>query len=278
MRKITGEVLPELSDQHSGQTAINIVELVRDPVAVRPVGRVDQGFSMRSWVRGVAVLVAGLALSACDSSGRYSRGDGPPITVEEANAAAPFLPPLPPVVMTGETKGEPDPEKVAHFDLKEVEWPLRIKRRFVFGGRCVNTTECLISYDGLRYASARRNISEDPYSSKAIRDWSAGQFSAAFDYPVHVTWRSLDGVARSAVLDLDKIFSDRIIRHVVPRQEVPMLPKGAYNLAPSVLVEVNDRIIHVYTRAFIPTRHVQRLAGRPIYYRHDLILVKTLTY
>jgi len=251
---------------------------VEECIQVRPVGRVDQEFSMKSWVSGAAVLVAGLTLSACVSSGGYSRGDGPPITVEEANAAAPFLPRLPPVVVTGETKGEPDAEKVAEFDLKEVEWPLRFKRRFVFGGRCVNTTECLISYDGLRYASARRNVSEDPYSSKAIRDWNAGQFSAAFDYPVHVTWRSLDGVARSAVLDLDKIFSDRLIRHVVPRHEVPLLSKGVYNLAPSVLVEVNDRIIRIYTSAFIPTRHLQRPPGRSSDYRDDLILVKTFTY
>jgi len=251
---------------------------VGDPVEVRPIGRVDQGFSMRSWVRGAAVLVAGLALSACDSSGRYSRGDGPPLTVEEANAAAPFLPRLLPVVLTGETKGEPDAEEMAEFDLKEVGWPLRFKRRFVFGGRCVNTAECLISYDGLRYTNPRSHVSEDPYSSKIIRGWNVGQFSVAFDYPVHVTWRSLDGVARSAVLDLDKIFSDRLIRHVVPRQEVPLLPKGVYNLAPSVLVEVNDRIIRVYTRAFIPTRHLQRPTSRLSNFRNDLIMVKAFVY
>jgi len=231
---------------------------------------------MKSWVRGAAVLVAGLTLSACVSSGRYSRGDGPPLTVEEANAAAPFLPQLPPVVLEGKLAPPGDPEVLNDMNMQPARWPLRFGRAVNFGVRCFNTESCTVIFDGLGFNRPKPiRFIGNPYSPTSIRNWNATQSSHSFDDPVRVSWRSLDGAEHRAVIDLTEIFEDRQVLHVVPREEVKLLNEGRYGHVPGILVEVNDRKIHVYMRSYIPTRHLQR-GERPLSdYRSDLILARS---
>jgi len=231
---------------------------------------------MKSWVRGAAVLVAGLTLSACVSSGRYSRGDGPPLTVEEANAAAPFLPPLPPVVVSGQLAPPDDPEILKDRNVLPAHWPLRFNQAVNFGVRCFNTESCNIIFDGLAFDRPKPiRFIGNPYSPISIRNWNATQSSHSFDDPVSVSWRSLDGAQHRTLIDLTEIFKGRRVLHVVPRDEVAPLDDGKYEHVPGILVEVNDRTINVYMRSYIPTRHLQR-SGRPLSdFRWDLILARS---
>ena len=69
-----------------------------------------------------------------------------------------------------------------------------------------------------------------------------------------------------------------MILHHVLREDMAEQPDGEYKFDPSILLEVNDRTIRVYMRAFIPTKHLQRPESKHSDYRDDLILVKTYTY
>jgi len=64
----------------------------------------------------------------------------------------------------------------------------------------------------------------------------------AFEGPLAVKWRSLDGAQHSIVLDLDEIFKDRIVRHT----EDPKRVDHDSSHYPVIVVEVNDRTVNLY--------------------------------
>lgn len=230
-------------------------------------------------VRGLAVLAAGVVLSACASSCGHVREDTPPLTVDQANANAPFLPPLPEVMVSGELKDTGDAAIRKAINVRPAKWPLRFKRSFGFGARCVNTLDCHVVYDGMRYGrSSSVGAGVDPYAAAELDLWKGTQASFGFAEPVEVRWRAPDGTALEASVDLRSIFKGRQVLHVVPRHEVSELPGGDHDLPVHVLLEVNGRSINVYMRAYVPTRHLQR-AGQVLRgSRRDLILAKTLRY
>jgi len=234
---------------------------------------------MKSSVSRIVALAAALVLSACASSGGHVRDDAPPLTVEQANANAPFLPPLPAVAMSGELASTGDPVVLEALNLQPVEWPIRFKKAINFGLRCVKIEECALQFDGLTFTRSKGDtFIDEPYDPDIIRRWKATRLSHSFDEPVSVVWRSLDGSVHRAVIDLTDIFKDRQVLHVVPRDEVAPMADGEYQHLPGILVEVNDRRVHVYMRAFIPTRHLQRKGGPQSDYRWDLILARSYTF
>lgn len=79
----------------------------------------------------------------------------------------------------------------------------------------------------------------------------------AFEGPLQVKWRSLDGEPHEAVLNLEEIFKDRVVpHHEDPARIDPTLPMGI--AGPTIVVEVNDRTlsiymdVHIYLRAIDP--------------------------
>jgi hypothetical protein len=64
----------------------------------------------------------------------------------------------------------------------------------------------------------------------------------AFEGPLTVKWRSLDGAQYSVVLDLNEIFKDRIVRHT----EDPKRVDHDSSHYPVIVVEVNDRTVNLY--------------------------------
>jgi len=250
-----------------------------DPFDMSPTGRLGQKRSMRSSISLVVALAAGQVLSACASSGAHIRDDAPPLTVEQANANAPFLPPLPAVAMSGELASTGDPVVLEALNLQPVEWPIRFKKAINFGLRCVNTKTCTLQFDGMTFRRLEPvTFIGDPYAPEIVRGWDATRLSYAFDDPVAVSWRSLDGAEHRTVVELPKIFGGRQVLHVVPRDEVALMADGDYEHLPGILVEINDRSVHVYMRALIPTRHLQR-PGRPLSnYRADLILARSYSF
>ena len=99
-----------------------------------------------------------------------------------------------------------------------------------------------------------------------------------FPAPAKVSWRSKDGQAHEAEIDFGEIFKDERVRHNVPRDEVADMANGEYRHEPSIILEINDRTIRVYMRAFIPTKDFQ-IPGNPYSdARDEVVLVETYTY
>lgn len=161
------------------------------------------------------------------------------------------------------------------------EWPLRFdSHKFsvftydTYGARVVYAGQLQIDQDDdeLKRSSAS-------YGPDYQRSWSGIHgMIRNFPAPAKVSWRSKDGQAHEAEIDFGEIFKDERVRHNVPREEVADMLDGEYRHEPSIILEINDRTIRVYMKAFIPTRQLQ-IPGNPISdARVDVVLVETYTY
>ena len=161
------------------------------------------------------------------------------------------------------------------------EWPLRFDRHS-FDVHCYDTYGCKVIYAGqvqreddpdeLRPSSAG-------YGPDYHRNWGGGHAMIRnFPPPAVVTWKSKDGHAHRAEVDIGKIFQDEVIRHNVAREEMAELPDGEYESEPSVVLEVNDRNVRVYMRAHVPTMRLQKPGNPYSDFRNDLILAQTYIF
>ena len=159
-----------------------------------------------------------------------------------------------------------------------VEWPLRFKSHN-FSARCYDTLGCKVIYDNFEHGDDDPTPSSASYGPDYLKGWDGSFGVDNFPEPAKVIWRSKDGAAHEATIDIGEIFKDELVRHNVPREEVAELPDGKYEDAPSILLEVNDRTVRVYMSAWIPLKKQREIAG---YMRNesrdDLILVKTYIY
>lgn len=158
------------------------------------------------------------------------------------------------------------------------EWPLRFDRHS-FSVRCYDTIECTVQYSGLTHGDERLSPPSSTYGPGYLDNWSGGHgMIRNFPPPAVLSWKSKDGHAHRAEIDIEKIFRDEVIRHSVPREEMAELPDGEFKNEPSVLLEVNDRVVRVYMRAHIPTMHLQKPGNPYSDFRNDLILVETYNF
>ncbi len=97
-----------------------------------------------------------------------------------------------------------------------------------------------------------------------------------FPPPAEVTWRSKDGQPHHALVDLEAIFKDKVILHHVPQNQLPPILQA--DIRPDIILEVNDRTINVYMRAFVETTVLQEPGNKYSNSRNDLILAYTKTY
>jgi hypothetical protein len=203
------------------------------------------------WNRSVVLLSLGLA--ACSQ--------GPTTRVEEVATAQ-----------------ESDPSVRARRKYGPVQWPLKFKDHS-FEARCYDTLTCSVWYAGVDQGDHEPSPPSSKYGPGYLDNWQGSHVGIRnFPDPAEVAWRSKDGTEHKTKIDIAAIFRDEVIMHRVPRGEIPELPHGKYRGDPSILLEVNDRTIRVYTRAHIPTRHFQKPGNPYSKYRNDLILVKTYKY
>jgi hypothetical protein len=207
---------------------------------------------------------ASLALAACASSGAATpppsgQGELPPGYVRD--------------VYTGKPIKDSEPVK---------EWPLRFKSH-TFSAACYDTYRCEIWY-------ARHQQRNDPpdrllpssasYGPDYQRTWSTSGHGGIpnFPPPAEVSWRSKDGQAHEAKIDIAALFADELIRHNVAREDMGNLPDGEYRHEPAIILEINDRTIRVWMLAFIPTKEPQIPGNQYSDARTDPILIKTYTF
>lgn len=220
--------------------------------------------------------VASVVLAACATTGVAT----PTPNSSQESAAVPmarYTYPDPPVVTSGELVpgGDSAGKPSSH---KAVEWPLRFKEHN-FEPRCFDTLECHVRYDDFDFNFDKPTRSSASYGDDYLKDWS-GSYGGVrnFPRPAQVKWRSKDGTSHEAEIDIATIFRDELVRHYVPREEVAEVPNGKIVVDPSILLEVNDRTIRVYMKAYVPTRHLQIPGNSYSTARRDLVMVKEFTY
>ena len=208
---------------------------------------------MASKFSHATVLAAGITLTACASSAP---------TTQEA-------------VMTTAAAGSPS--RLAPVK----QWPLRFESHS-FAIHCYDTYGCKAIYAG----HVQRDDDPDElrpssstYGDDYRRNWSGAHIMIRnFPAPANVSWRSKNGEAHEAEVDMAAMFKDELVHHDVSREEMADLPDGRYAFEPAIVLEVNDRIIRVYMKAFVPTRHPQVPGNANSDAKYDLILVKTYNY
>lgn len=156
------------------------------------------------------------------------------------------------------------------------DWPLFFKRH-MFGVACFDTLSCSVLYDRREHGTERAAPSKSALPPERYDAAMIGTYGDLpnFPPPAEVRWTTRDGVAHEAQVDFDAIFADRLIRHQVPREEIP---EGVSMGFTHVVLEVDGRTLNVYTRTLIPTRSEQIPGNRYSTGRNDLIKVYSRTY
>ena len=164
------------------------------------------------------------------------------------------------------------------IDNTVADWPLKFVQHS-FGVRCYSTYGCTVDYNGHRHVAHPDDVlrpSTDEIHPDALKNASASYLGVMnFPEPAKVAWRSRDGVNHEARVDIGEIFRDRLILHHVPKEDIP---ERVSILNPAIILEVNDRTINVYMRAFIPTKSLRTPGNQHSNYRDELVLAWTRTY
>lgn len=162
-------------------------------------------------------------------------------------------------------------------------WPLRFDS-FSFGARCYYTLRCVVVFMNKDQVPRKCEIepSGKPYATDWKDRWDASHAVMAdevFPSPVKVRWTAMDGVERTAEVDLESIFPDRLILHNAREDEVRDgwgLERNARRA--EILLEVNDRTINVYMRGWVLLKQPRDHSVRNSDSVRDLMLAWTKTY
>jgi hypothetical protein len=163
--------------------------------------------------------------------------------------------------------------------------PLHFKRHN-FQAFCYNAIGCHVTYNSHQFLPLFGEANPDSYvspppSSPEYRDkWPGrGHLSILnFPGPAQVSWKSMDGEAHQASIDLSSIFEAGVVWHNVPKNDMADFFSGPYAGSPDIFLEVNDRTINVYMTMFIPTKTEQVPGNSHSSFRNDVLLVWTKTY
>lgn len=173
---------------------------------------------------------------------------------------------------------DPPSSAQGRADNTVADWPFKF-RRHNFGAACYSTYGCKVVYDDFLHIDEPDDVLEPSSASigPEYLDYLKGGYLGIrnFPPPAQVRWRSRDGNPHQAAIDMGAIFRDQLILHKVPKEDIP---EGISITDPAIILEVNDRTINVYMRAFIPTKELQIPENQYSGARTDLILAFTETY
>ena len=158
------------------------------------------------------------------------------------------------------------------------DWPLFFIQHN-FSTQCFDTQYCSV-----KYGSVPAEHREPTSSIASLGDQYPAVLTGAvrigidnFAGPVEIDWKSKDGTPLQTSLDLDEIFKDRLvpIPPGVTREEIP----DRIGIGPTtIVVEVDNRTVNVYTRTRIPMKEEQIPGNRFSFNNDDLVRVFTRTY
>ncbi|SFI77093.1 hypothetical protein [Methylobacterium brachiatum] len=162
--------------------------------------------------------------------------------------------------------------------LTVADWPLKFVQHD-FDAFCYSTYRCAVRYNGFTFADDpddKLQISSASLGSGYPDNLKASYLGVPnFPMPADVSWRSADGTAHHAEVDIAHIFAGGLIKHNAKREDIA---EGVSITNPEIILEVNDRTINVYMRAHIPMKTLQIPGNRYSDYRADLVLAWSRTY
>jgi len=154
------------------------------------------------------------------------------------------------------------------------DWPLRFMRHN-FGIATYAVQECLVVYADRPHTSGPRPALEDVHPNSLKIKTANHLMIRNFPPPAVVKWTSRDGTPLEAEVDIGRIFKDELVRYEAPRDEISDRTPA---INPDIVLEINDRTINVYMRAFLSLK-APRTPGNPHSdYRRDLVLAWSETY
>ncbi|QSQ46648.1 hypothetical protein ISN34_07315 [Xanthomonas translucens pv. translucens] len=164
-------------------------------------------------------------------------------------------------------------------------WPLRFDS-YSFGARCYHTLRCSIVFDKQQHTSSDLDSpSGEPYASDWKDHWTGGFGSTeefetrGFPSTIDIRWTAMDGVERYIEIDLEKVFPGHMILHKVPKDEVFDVWVERERKIVDILLEVNDRTINIYMKAWVLTNRLKSPNDPNLKLsKNDLILAWTKTY
>lgn len=152
-------------------------------------------------------------------------------------------------------------------------FPLKFKEHD-FGAYCFNTMTCRIVYAGAVHGEDDRSSAPDQDYLKNLSGGHGGIEN--FPPPAIVTWRSLDGKAHEAKVDIGAIFKDERVLHQVPQDDIP-IETAAFS-GPEIILVVNDHTISVYMKAMIFLKKPRVPSNPRSNWVEEAILAYTQTY
>jgi hypothetical protein len=146
--------------------------------------------------------------------------------------------------------------------------------RHKFAAYCFDTMACRVLYNN-RY-EAREDKLSLPLTQEFFRRMDATTLGIPnFPPAAVVTWRSKDGLAHEAKVDIGEIFKDQRILHNVKEGDVM---EDADVDSPGIILVVNDRTISVYMKAFVSLKDPAIPGDKYSSARYDLMLAYSHTY
>ncbi|AZQ54615.1 hypothetical protein [Burkholderia cenocepacia] len=128
-------------------------------------------------------------------------------------------------------------------------------------------------------AKAEDERSPPKPAGDGTRAWGSTELDIRnFPKPAEVRWKSKDGAAHGACIDIGRIFEDELIWHNLRKEDMTDFYSGPVAGAPDIYLEVDDRTINVYTAMFIPTKAEQIPGNKDSDFRKDVLLVWSRTY
>lgn len=170
----------------------------------------------------------------------------------------------------------PNPDSSGTTKVVPNEFPLRFKKHN-FESHCYNTIGCsVLYYRTYQTKKGEDEVSPAPVNAQYKKYWGGAMHIAIpnFPPPAVVKWKSMDGTAHEASIDIASIFNDELIRHNVPQDDLPVETAATVG-GPDIFLEVNDRTVNVYTKATIYLKDTATRNGES---REDLILAWSRTY
>ena len=158
------------------------------------------------------------------------------------------------------------------------DWPLFFIRHH-YASDCFDTQYCRIAYGNYvsEDATPQRSIASYGKDYPSILTNSVSIGIENFAGPVEIDWKSKDGTPLQSSLDFDEIFEDRLVP-IPPGVRREDIPERVNTGNTTIIVEVNDRTVNVYTSTFLPMKTEQIPGNRYSYSNTDLVRVFTRTY
>jgi hypothetical protein len=146
-----------------------------------------------------------------------------------------------------------------------------------FEAHCYDTTGCKVLYNDHYHVRDADDATRPAAGPDHRRRWSGASYIGVknFPAPAVVTWRSKDGQAHRAEIDIGEIFADQVIRHQTAAGDIP---DNAYVADPDIFLEVDDRTINVFMKAHIPLKAPRVPGNRFTNFAEDFVLAFTRTY